>query len=301
MMKKKLVVVRDFLVPAIKEKQNREQILLFNEEMLEKNNYDFNQIKDYPYKKLSEEEKQLVRSILFGPDAPIELAYFIQELYKHTEIENLESFAKVNMQSLKLFKYKRKFFSNTVGYYSSVHNEMHYSDLDSKYHEALHAVSSVFIKKIINGVTFVCSKSGFCCNTINTTFGKGINEGFTEMLTRKIFFDEDYSINRYRANMAGARLLELFYDDPSLMERDYFQNNHNGPIMNFMRYGTAEEFKKFSNYMDFMALTSIKNHEDLLMLKLFKNILERTENEKMKDAADEIIEGYLENSKQTIK
>lgn len=83
--------------------------------------------------------------------------------------------------------------------------------------------------------------------------GRGLNEGYTELLNKKIW---KYKNNIYRQNVKIVRLIETLFDDPKEMENAFFNNDLDKVFLQFLKYGTKEEFFEIMTNLDNLATTN---------------------------------------------
>ena len=83
--------------------------------------------------------------------------------------------------------------------------------------------------------------------------GRGLNEGYTELLNKRIW---KYKNNIYRQNVKIVRLIETLFDDPKEMENAFFNNDLDKVFLQFLKYGTKEEFFEIMTNLDNLATTN---------------------------------------------
>lgn len=114
----------------------------------------------------------------------------------------------------------------------------------------------------------------------NAEIGRGLNEGYTELLNKRIW---KYQKTSYRQNVKIVRLIETFFDDPKEMENAFFNNDIDKVFIQFLKYGTKEEFFQIMTNLDNLATTNqiIFNKIDNIkaQLKLYE-IIKRSQDEK---------------------
>lgn len=128
----------------------------------------------------------------------------------------------------------------TMATYKAVSNTICFRNLKSlEYiiHELFHVASTITKKDYI--------EIGFEYNDPNNSFGKGLNEGYTEHLAKK-YFKNFYKKYLYKLEEHYASLLEEIVSD-EMMERFYLKANIHGLINYLLRYDT------FDNIMDFIT------------------------------------------------
>lgn len=149
-------------------------------------------------------------------------------------------------------------------------------------HEFLHMASSINLLHC-----------GFHYNTYNNQWieiGRGINEGYTELLNHRIFGSKSLS---YRHNVKIARLFETFFDDRQDMENAYFHGDIDTLYTAFCEYGTKEEFFKIMNNLDNLATTKIPIYNTITsvqtQLKLY-DVIKRSKNKEKISSFETILD-----------
>ena len=184
----------------------------------------------------------------------------------HITLENDMKIFMQNLLSLTTAAGTYNPYDNTINLYSDKINEQVLS------HEFLHMASS-------KG-----EKSGFRLITRfeNTEIGRGLNEGYTELLNTRIW---KYEKNSYKYNVKITRLIETFFDNPKDMENAYFNNDLDEVFKQFLKYGTKEEFFEIMTNLDNLATTKqiIFNKLDNIktQLKLYEIIKRSNDQEKI--------------------
>ena len=170
-------------------------------------------------------------------------------------------------------KYLHNFVSNEGSYIPKDNTINIYKIFDKKSvlaHEFLHMAS-----------TGDNQNSGFCTRLEDIWIGNGLDEGYTELLNKRIFKNKKIS---YSYNVEIIELLELFFDNPKDMEYAYFHNNIYIVYQTFLKYGTKEEFFKLIQTLDNLIETDIPFYQRInktkTKIKLYK-ILKRS-NDKNK-------------------
>lgn len=276
------------------------------------NNFIKNNIyKDGEYKPLdieiSQNLKNEMENIINSGDYPEELKPSMQKLYEYTDIENLMLCA-YNLKNVKVnrsSKYKIGILDFILGWkendkitgeYDPSENLIEYYYKTTLPHELLHMASTNNIK-FDDGIYY----SGFRYSVGEMTFGRGLNEGYTELLTRRIFHDEDYDSDTvYKLNVYLLRMFELLYDDYKEMEKDYLCANYQSPIGNFVKYGSIDEFFTLANYLDYFAFSKMRDGEDTKAFVLLKRAVKRACESKYNEAL-QIEDEYYESEDKSLK
>ena len=151
------------------------------------------------------------------------LLSLLEKLSNYTSKENL----KTVYQNLKTLKLQRKPFFAIVGIaglYTYDKNKIEYSKKSSLSHEFLHCASSYYDTET------KIKYSGFHQVFDGISIGKALNEGYTEILTSRIYNKNKITSYKLETNM--VKLLELFFEDPKELEKLYF--NHD--LLGFVKY-----------------------------------------------------------------
>lgn len=246
---------------------------------------------------LNDGTEEIIKDYILNGNYNDKIKQLAIQLYEYTETENLLN-CYHNLQSLKIIrddKFKKKLFSLKskfiTGLYDASTNTIYYYNDDTLSHEFLHMASTP-----INDSDYYYT-TGFKMMGGNIEFARGFNEGYTDLLNRRIFHNKDYnSKTAYKINIYLLRIFELLYDDKKTMERDYFISNYQSPIGNFMKYGSIDEFFKLTTYLDFFAFTKVNNGEDKEIFDLLKRVVKRISYDKLSQA-EEIAEEYFESEK----
>ncbi len=244
-----------------------------------------NKIVNNKFENLTDYDREIIRNIILNYNYPKKLKKPAIKLYKHTDIDNL-LFCAVNLLTVTLeksFVYREinGCFLVSEGSYYSLTNEMRYHEKDAIPHEFLH-MSSRTLKTDKN------LKTGFANYKNKKCFAQGLNEGCTEMLSRKIFFNENYNGNSYTTKVYAIRLLELLYDNITEMERDYLRADFESFKNTFLNYGSESELEKIIYALDFPEW-HLTYEEKIGLIMYIKNIVNRKQGaeEKTKNIVNE--------------
>ena len=111
------------------------------------------------------------------------------------------------------------------------------------FHELMHMSSSV--KK--NGLIY----NGLQQSIGNSTIGRGINEGVTQLLTER-YFEEYLDNDKYEAypyEVSVAKALEMIIGE-DIVRNSYFRNDLSGLMKNLSKYAPENKVKEFIINMD---------------------------------------------------
>ena len=125
------------------------------------------------------------------------------------------------------------------------------------YHELLHASSTYYNKEKQERF------SGFNHQSIpnKLNIGLGFNEGYTQLLTERLFNDGNSS-NSYENEVFYVRLIEELVGADKLSEL-YFKSNLNALISELSKYNSQESIYQFMDNMDlFIILKQIINDKN---------------------------------------
>ena len=113
--------------------------------------------------------------------------------------------------------------------------------------------------------------------------GRGLNEGYTELLNHRIFGSQSLS---YFHNVKITKLFETFFDNPKDMENAYFHGDFETLYRVFSQYGSKEEFFEIMNNLDNLATTKIPIYNTInsikTQLKLYKIVKRCKDGNKIK-------------------
>ena len=165
-----------------------------------------------------------------------ELFIFGSDLLKHVQLENMRNFMKsapfITIHKYPLKEAERSNGGIKVGSYVPQNKEVKiYLDHNNStlYHELLHVASS----------DFSYSASGFHIYLeCGESLGRGLNEGYTELLNRRFF---DKKSKSYIELQELAKLIELFYENKDDMVTDYFNADAFGLIGELLKSMSLEE------------------------------------------------------------
>ena len=229
-----------------------------------------------------------IENTIFENKYPLKINPYVKILYNYTETENLYNFA-INLSTLKLQRInplRWLLLDKSMGTYDANNNIITYFNIDSIPHELMHLSS-----------TANSSQSGFNLMKTGYNFGIGLNEGYTEMLAQRIFFESDYTKAAYKTNVYLTRIFELLYSTPKEMEKAYFNADYINPLETFIKYGTLKEYKYILKHFDYFATTDIWNNEEIEIFEHLINIIERTKSKEKINEAVSIYDEYIKTEK----
>lgn len=245
---------------------------------------------------IKDDLKKVIENILETKNFNAEVLKAFKTLLETTNNNNL-MFCVFNLEDLtfeKIKNHKIPFMNkNFNGLYLHDTNKIMYLDYEALAHEILHMASSN------HQITYF--KSGFEKLGKHTSFFRGLNEGYTQLLTRRKFFDNNYDTVCYQANVYALLMLELLFENKEILENAYFHNDTDFFYYTFSKYGSKKEFFEINKFLDFFSETTIYENEDIQVLKLLKKIVERTGDTKKINQSLDIMDSYFSKQKKLIK
>ena len=158
-----------------------------------------------------------------------------------------------NVNEVKIRRNNLLFLIGVYGVYSSKSNKINCGLLSSIYHELFHMASSAF-----NSESNICY-GGFNQSHLNLdskfNIGKGINEGYTELLSHRYFGKKHKIKPTYEFEVVVVEKLEKIVGEEE-MKRLYLNANLLGLIENLKQYASEEDIVNFITGVDLII-----NHE----------------------------------------
>lgn len=177
-----------------------------------------------------------------------EVKDYIEKLANYTKEENLKTVYK-NLKNLKIKRKPLLLISGTAGTYDAKKNYINYIFKSSIGHEFLHLASADYDPKKKE------YQVGFSQRRKSAVVGKGLNEGYTELLASRIYNKEN-KVEAYKELVKLTELLEYFFDDPKEIEKYYFNHDLPGFIHRMEQYIPRKEFLDIIKGMDKLLLYS---------------------------------------------
>ena len=182
-------------------------------------------------------------------DSIMDFSYFVEKTFPSYNLVNFYN----NINNLIITNEE---LEGKGGRYNSRTNILEYDSESSIYHELFHMASSIYKDNI--------SYCGFhqASKKYNINIGKGINEGYTEILTHRFFEKNIYKkYKAYENEQDIVSKLEKIVDQER-MELLYLNANFYGLISELKKYVSEEEAMSFITMVDFYS-TYINSKEQL--------------------------------------
>jgi len=181
-----------------------------------------------------------IKNIKSNPKIPQELEQYVSKIKKNLPKDNLYNLYN-NIENVNFKKELKILLSGAKGLYNSKKNTLKYSFIDCIEHELVHLASSYYNEK--ENVW----QSGFINYAFGIIFAKALNEGYTELISRRIFG----KINKcYNKEVRIVRLFELLFDSDKL-QKYYFNNDIVSVINTLCKYLKKEDAIKLILYFDY--------------------------------------------------
>ena len=183
---------------------------------------------------------------------------YLKKLESSTDEENLTS-AYANLRDVVVKHKLILFFSGCYGSYNQIKNQIDYLSKKALGHEFLHMASSneKSDKNMIETGFYLAQK-----DTQNkvTSIGYGLNEGYTELLASRLFYNG--KITAYKTEVQMALLFELFFDNTKEMQDLYLFIKH------MENFAPRKEIIKTILYIDIINDPSVLNITHLITSKV---------------------------------
>lgn len=161
------------------------------------------------------------------------------------------------------------------------------------YHELFHMASTIYDKQ--NKIIF----SGFAQYSSNfiKKFGVGLNEGYTEVLSERYFYKNDYASKQYKLCMFYSKKLEEIIGQYN-MTSAYLSADLPKLIKELMKYDTKENIVKFISNLDF-----ILNHINGLYNPMIfsKSYIEQKLKIKLSEIENSLIKWYIKKLNNDVR
>lgn len=209
-----------------------------------------------------------VERFIYCSNTNYELTHFIYRLISYIGVNNLSNLAH-NIGTLNIVYDDDLGFEpllRTLGYYNTYDNTIYIYHRNSSTlaHEFLHAASTTKVFDYF----FV----GFCADNEEERFFHGFNEGYTEILSKRILGS---SFIGYGSNYIICKLLETLFDDRRELEIAYFNNDTRVFINKFLEYGSVYELSEILRCLDVFATTPITKDDENELIGMVMGIIKR--------------------------
>ena len=170
----------------------------------------------------------------------------IEKCFPNVDYGNLIN----NINDLKV---KKTINKSCGGFYEPTNNTLCYNkkfmSINSKeilYHELLHVASTFFQDGMIY--------SGFSQANVKTKdfYGRGINEGYTQLLVQRIYMPYTY-IDAYQYEIKIAQGIERIVGQEKMQDL-YFKSDLPGLVEELRKYANKIDIIRFINEVDFMNI-----------------------------------------------
>ncbi len=236
-----------------KEKAQKIKLALLEEfESLDLINYQTNHFK------FSEKDKEKIKTLIpLIKKENIEIYNFINKLLQNTKIDNLKNLI-LNFPYITIKYHSASYDPSISGTYNGKTKEIHIYNSDNKvslHHELLHA-SSADIRFMNIGFKIVL-KNGLI-------FGKGLNEGYTELLNNRFF---NYTSTSYDYLQKLAKQIENLCTDKENMIEYYFNADIFSLISELIPKISLKEIIDILVDMDMLLYNENKSYLEYLKIK----------------------------------
>lgn len=213
---------------------------------------------NHPHIQFSEKDKKIIEEIIKNlKNKNAEIYYFVKKLLENTNINNLKNLI-LNLPYIKIKYNSENIYPNITGTYDGLTKEINiYKDQTkaSLYHELLHASSS--------DAKFMCI--GFKIVLKNDIiFGKGLNEGYTELLNNRFFGVNSKS---YIYLQKLAQEIEKLCKSKEKMIENYFNADIFSLIGELMQKMSLEEIIDILVDMDNLVYEDNPNYIEYIKIK----------------------------------
>lgn len=208
--------------------------------------------------KFSEKDKEKIKTLIpLIKKENIEIYNFINKLLQNTKIDNLKNLI-LNFPYITIKYHSASYDPSISGTYNGKTKEIHIYNRDNKvslHHELLHA-SSADIRFMNIGFKIVL-KNGLI-------FGKGLNEGYTELLNNRFF---NYTSTSYNYLQKLAKQIENLCTDKENMIEYYFNADIFSLISELIPKISLKEIIDILVDMDMLLYNENKSYLEYLKIK----------------------------------
>ena len=208
--------------------------------------------------KFSEKDKEKIKTLIpLIKKENIEIYNFINKLLQNTKIDNLKNLI-LNFPYITIKYHSASYDPSISGTYNGKTKEIHIYNRDNKvslHHELLHA-SSADIRFMNIGFKIVL-KNGLI-------FGKGLNEGYTELLNNRFF---NYTSTSYNYLQKLAKQIENLCANKENMIEYYFNADIFSLISELIPKISLKEIIDILVDMDMLLYNENKSYLEYLKIK----------------------------------
>ena len=190
---------------------------------------------------------------------PKELKMYIFKLEKEIGKNNLNNLYN-NLKNLKIEQDRLMLLTGLLGYYQGKENKLKYSLSSVIGHEILHLASSYYNKE--DNI----HQTGFVLYHKKIVYGKALNEGYTDLLARRLF---NTKTSFYQGEVRVVRFLELLFNKEEVATY-YFNNDLVSFINKLSHYIGKEEALKL--ILEFDRGFQLKKQNNPLYKIIYTNI-----------------------------
>ncbi|MDE5630646.1 MAG: hypothetical protein K2I70_03505 [Bacilli bacterium] len=216
-----------------------------------------------------------------------ELAPYVEKLVNHVD-ENLLKDMYRNLSTVNFKRRRLPILIGIAGMYDSEDNKLSYVFKSAIGHELLHLASNCYHPKSKENQT------GFRQGKGTISIGRGLNEGYTELLASRIF-NKNGEVDSYYKEVRIAKLFEFFFDDPKDMEKYYFRHNLPGFILYMQKFIPISKIRSILFDLDYInslsnfspLITPIKNVK--ISMELYKYFLKTNPSVKKRLAFEKVL------------
>ena len=246
------------------------------------------------YRTLDEKEKEVLVNILLNLKKENKDLYeFFKKVLLYTNKANIRNLGN-NIQTLKIYKEnKNKLImilkdESTIGKYRPSENKIFLYDNKKTTinHELLHVSSSNTDCDTV-GFNKIYSENN---DLKYSEIGRGLNEGYTELLNNRISTERSYS---YILLNKIAFLIELLFENKTDMKDHYFNSNVEGIIYELSKYIEKEEIIELLIDIDELYHTKSILMYYIIKKKLLKIAKENKTKEETKNFKKEYKQNHL--------
>ena len=210
---------------------------------------------------------------------------FIDKMKANYPKSSLKNFYN-NINNVKIKRDLQSILINASGHYEASINTIFISNsLLSKYtketlfHELLHMASTIYKFGI------VCS-GFFQSSFIIKRIGEGINEGYTQLLTKRLC--DKNEMNTYKEEVRIATNLEKIIGMDTMQDL-YFNANLPGLIEEMSKYSSEEDAIRFIINVDY-----IHKHKKIINKDMYHSLLKNPVQKKYKDIYNLLLKMYIQ-------